>query len=75
MHHLAKKFKVLTQKGKSIVLYINGNYWGIYNLRERIDIFMIAKKEGAKPEEMTILEVKNIVKYLAKKEILKRPLF
>ncbi|MFK8037215.1 MAG: CotH kinase family protein [Crocinitomicaceae bacterium] len=59
MHKLARKTNVLTQMGKAIVLYLNGNYWGIYNLRERLDIYMIAKKEKAKPEEITILEGAN----------------
>ncbi len=56
MHNLAKKSNVLTQRGKPIVVYINGNYWGIYNLRERIDVYMIARKEDAKSEDITILE-------------------
>ena len=56
MHNLAKKSNVIVQAGKPIVLYINGNYWGIYNLRERIDLHMIAKKENAEIEDITILE-------------------
>ena len=56
MHRLAYKTNVLTQQGKPIVLYINGNYWGIYNLRERIDEHMIAKKENVSFEDITILE-------------------
>ena len=56
MHQLAEKSNVLVQKGMPIVLYMNGNYWGIYNLRERIDLEMIAAYEKAKPAEVTILE-------------------
>ena len=56
MHNLARKSNLLTQRGKPIVVYINGNYWGIYNLRERIDTYLIAKREKAKVEDITILE-------------------
>ena len=59
MHRLAKKSKVLIQKGFPIVVYINGNYWGIYNLRERIDPYFIAKHEKVSANEVTILEGAN----------------
>ena len=56
MQRLASKTNVLTQTGRPAVVYINGNYWGIYNIQERIDPYMIAKKEDVKEEEVTILE-------------------
>ncbi len=56
MHELAKNTAVLVQKSKACVVYINGNYWGLYNLRERISTFFIGEYENAKPEEITILE-------------------
>lgn len=56
MQNLASGSKVLTQKGKPITLYINGNYWGLYNLRERIDRHMISEYENCKENEVTILE-------------------
>lgn len=59
MHKLARKSNVLTQRGKAIVLYLNGNYWGVYNLRERLDVYMIASKEKSKPENITVLEGGN----------------
>ncbi len=56
MQTLSKKSKALVQKGKAVVVYLNGNYWGIYNLRERVDTYFIAEAEDKKMEEITILE-------------------
>ncbi len=56
MQSLAIDKKVLTQRGSPTNVFINGNYWGIYNLRERYDIYFIAKKEKVKEGEVTLLE-------------------
>ncbi len=55
IHELAKGTNVLVQKGKPVIGYMNGNYWGIYNLRERVDAYYVAKREGVNREEVTIL--------------------
>ncbi|MCH2231885.1 MAG: CotH kinase family protein [Crocinitomicaceae bacterium] len=59
MHEFAKEANLLTQKGKPCHLFINGNYWGIYNLRERINQKFIAEKEKVKVKTVTILENGN----------------
>lgn len=59
MQNLATKANVFTQKGKQVVVYLNGNYWGLYNMRERIDIGLIAKYKSKNIEEITILEGGN----------------
>ncbi|MBK8925531.1 MAG: CotH kinase family protein [Crocinitomicaceae bacterium] len=56
MQKFAAESNLTTQQGIPVVVYLNGNYWGIYNMRERIDEFLIAEKEDVKPEEVTILE-------------------
>lgn len=56
MQNLASECDLIILHGKPTVLYINGNYWGVYNLRERIDQYLIAKVEDVKPEQVTILE-------------------
>jgi len=56
MQNLASDFPVLTQKGYPVNVFINGNYWGIYNVRERYDSYFIGKKENVKPKKVTILE-------------------
>lgn len=55
MHTLTEGSNVLAQKGKPVSVFINGNYWGIYNLRERLDEHYIAKYNDAKVDEVTIL--------------------
>ncbi len=56
MHELAQESNVLTLDGYPVSVYINGDYWGIYNLRERLDAHFIAKAENRKGKDITILE-------------------
>jgi plasmid maintenance system killer protein len=46
---------VITQESVLMDVFFNGNYWGIYNLRERIDAKTIANKLDAKEKDITIL--------------------
>lgn len=55
MHRLAKNANLLVLEGFPVSVYINGNYWGIYNLRERMDAYFIAKREGKKESDVTTL--------------------
>jgi hypothetical protein len=41
---------------RPVHVYINGNYWGIYNLRERQDTDYIKKNYGFKEDEIDFLE-------------------
>ena len=50
---------VLHQAWNPVVVYLNGAYWGHYNMRERVDRFFVAQHEGLSLEEadqMDILE-------------------
>lgn len=38
------------------VTYVNGEYWGIYNLREKINEHFVVSKHGGKTKDVTILE-------------------
>ncbi len=63
--------QVVHQAWKPVAVYLNGVYWGHYNLRERVDRFMIAQFEGLPLEEagnMDILEASNKVAYGSNKE-------
>ncbi len=40
------KSSVVTQAWKPVIVYINGNYWGHYNMRERAGYKMVAQHEG-----------------------------
>ena len=48
---------VVTQAWKPVIVYINGEYWGHYNLRERAGVKSAAQHQGwANPDELDMLE-------------------
>ncbi|WP_102412085.1 lamin tail domain-containing protein [Beduinella massiliensis] len=48
---------VVTQAWRPVIVYLNGEYWGHYNMRERVGAAMIAQHEGwANPDAIDILE-------------------
>ena len=50
---------VLHQAWKPVIVYLNGQYWGQYNMRERVSRYFVAQHEGIPLEDaddMTILE-------------------
>ncbi|MBO4506549.1 MAG: CotH kinase family protein [Lachnospiraceae bacterium] len=53
---------VLVQAYRPVDLYINGEYRGIYYIRERIDEDMIAAHCGCEPEEVTLIEQMSEIK-------------
>lgn len=48
---LAENQGILYQDAQMIQVYINGKYWGHYNLREKINKYFIAQYEGVTEEE------------------------
>lgn len=55
IHSFIKNFNIDTQNYQPVVLFINGEYWGIHNLRERYDRFYFADKYSLKPENVTVM--------------------
>lgn len=54
---------VMYQDTAVAVLYINGQYWGHYNLRERINAYSIAQWEGwTDPDEIDLVKGNSTVK-------------
>lgn len=49
------------QSGKPINAYLNGQYWGIYHLREKIDRFYIQDNWGVNPDSVDILEQNGLI--------------
>ena len=43
------------QSHRSIASYINGNYWGIYNIREKVNEHFLASKANVDPDDIDIL--------------------
>lgn len=58
-HVLAEKLDttVIKQAWKPVIVYINGQYYGHYNMRERADRFMIAQHEGLQLEEADQMDI------------------
>ncbi len=69
-HRLCKGLSFLSSGCVQSVLYVNGAYWGLHNMRPRIDEKAIARAYGVKPKEITIIE-DRIVLYEGKEEELK----
>lgn len=58
--------QVIHQAWDPIVVYLNGVYWGHFNMRERVDRFFVAQHEGLPMEEadqMVIIEGSGNYKY------------
>ncbi|NOR88487.1 MAG: hypothetical protein GQ527_12855, partial [Bacteroidales bacterium] len=49
------------QAGKPILCYLNGDYWGLYHLREKIDRFYLEDNWGIIPDSVNILEQNGLV--------------
>lgn len=43
------------QGTKPVIVFINGEYWGIHNIRERIDRFYLEENEGVDADEVDLL--------------------
>jgi len=54
---LARNTSVMYQEAEPKVVYVNGNYWGVYYLRERISPHSICQFEGwENPDSVDLLE-------------------
>ncbi|MEG0863961.1 MAG: lamin tail domain-containing protein [Clostridia bacterium] len=66
-----KPSTVIHQAWRPVVVYLNGTYWGHYNLRERVDRYFVAQHEGLTldaADEMDVLEASGAVAYGSGKE-------
>jgi hypothetical protein len=56
MHELAQDFTFDTQAYRPSVVFINGEYWGIHNIRERQDQHYLSTHYGIEKKESVILK-------------------
>jgi hypothetical protein len=56
MQDMVSHMNFETQAYQPSVLFINGEYWGIHNIRERIDKYYLSGRFGVNPEQVDILE-------------------
>ncbi len=47
------------QAYKPVILYINGNYWGVYNIREKVDDDFIANNFNVDGSKASIVRIDN----------------
>jgi hypothetical protein len=55
MTQLIKEHDVDYQGYRTVILYINGEYWGIYNIREKINPEMLVRAHGGDPDKVSVL--------------------
>ncbi|MEM6724535.1 MAG: CotH kinase family protein, partial [Bacteroidota bacterium] len=60
--NLVKSLDFETQAYQPAHTYINGKYWGIYNVREKINRFFISSNCGYHKDSLEIIEHKNNVR-------------
>lgn len=60
-HALCEELPFDTSPALPVVLYINGAYWGVHHLRPRMDHKELARRIGAKPKDITIVEDRGVL--------------
>ncbi len=61
MTSLMEPTEVDVQAYKPVILYINGNYWGIYYIREKVDEHFISSHYNVSPDETNIVRLDGVV--------------
>lgn len=57
MQSLSAGLQVDTQASRPCVAFVNGEFWGIYNIRERYDDHYFATHYGIDAEDVAVLEI------------------
>jgi len=58
---LLKGYGLEYQAYRPVVAYLNGKYWGIYNIREKINEHFLASKGNVSPDDVDLLEFNDSV--------------
>ncbi len=61
MQSLMKDSHVDIQDYRPSIVFINGEYWGIHNIRERLDENYLANKYEINADSLTILELQGVL--------------
>ena len=56
---MAKEIGLSIQEFVPVVVYINGNYWGIHNIREKIDVNYFASRYNSSLDRIDVLVYEN----------------
>jgi hypothetical protein len=61
IHRIVQHLPFDTQASRPAVVFINGEFWGIHNMRERYDDNYLARVYGVDPEQIDLLELYGVV--------------
>ncbi len=56
MQRIAENLDIDRQAYRPVIVYINGEYWGIYNLREKLNEHYVASHHGVDPNQIDLIE-------------------
>ncbi len=59
MHDLMAGSGVERQRGRPVTVYLNGEFWGLYNLRERLDEHFLARRQGVAADAAVVIRTKG----------------
>ncbi len=62
MQEIVKHMDFDTQAYQPYIIFINGEYWGLHNMRERFDKHYLARVHHVDPENIDLLEGNAVVK-------------
>ncbi|GAB5521860.1 MAG: hypothetical protein RhofKO_41110 [Rhodothermales bacterium] len=61
MHGIMEGVDVETQAYRPVVVFLNGDYWGIHNMREKINEDYLAQYHPIDPDAVDIIEDRDVV--------------
>lgn len=62
IHELVKDFQIDTQAYRPAVVYINGEYWGIHNIRERYDSYYFETNYDIDANDLAMIDIRELKK-------------
>lgn len=60
IHELVKNFNIDTQAYRPTVVYINGEYWGIHNIRERYDQYYLETNYDLDSNDVAMIDIREL---------------
>ncbi|MBK8339014.1 MAG: CotH kinase family protein [Flavobacteriales bacterium] len=55
-HRMCENLPFVTSSGRSVVVYLNGAYWGVHHVRDRVDDHELARRYGGAAKRYAVLE-------------------
>jgi hypothetical protein len=62
IHEVCRELNFDTQAYRPVIVFLNGEYWGIHNIRERYDRHYIERVYGVKQQDLDLLSWRNSAK-------------